>query len=444
MNLLPKGGHKSMDYSKEPHGVFFLIDNKSFYASVEATLRGLNPLKEVLVVMSEADNTGGGLILATSPMAKRLFHLQANVSRQRNLPQDPRIIVVPPRMNLYIKRNLQINEIFREFAAECDVWPYSIDESIIDMTRSWQLFGDSPREVARMIQKTIRYRLGLYTTVGIGDNPLQAKIALDIYAKHDPELMGEIHYETVPEKIWTIPHLTDVWSIAKRTEKRLNRLGIHNMNELAHSNPFYLKEKLGLIGEQIFAIAWGIDRTNLQDKIVPKSHSIGNSQVLPRDYYNKKEIETVIKEMGQQVASRLRHHHKQAGCLYLSVSYSYASADEGERGGFSFASNLTPTDNDQKISALLVAMFNSNWQGQPVRNLAVYSSKLVNKTAQQLDFFAPVKQQCQREDCLEVVDKIRDKYGFQSLVYANSLQKGGTAIDRATLVGGHNGGNAYE
>src|SRR5699024_6770565 len=149
------------------------------------------------VVMSEADNAGSGLILATSPMAKKIFHLKANVSRQRDLPQDPRLIVVPPRMNLYIKRNLQINNIFREFAAEKDVWPYSIDESIIDMTHSWRLFGDSPKQVARLIQIKVRKELGLYTTVGIGDNPLQAKIALDIYAKHNPKLIAEIHYQTV-------------------------------------------------------------------------------------------------------------------------------------------------------------------------------------------------------------------------------------------------------
>ncbi|MQS76293.1 Y-family DNA polymerase [Companilactobacillus halodurans] len=433
-----------MDYSKEPHGVFFLIDNKSFYASVEATLRGLNPLKELLVVMSEAENTNGGLILATSPMAKKIFHLKANVSRQRDLPEDPRLIVVPPRMNLYIKRNLQINSIFREFAAERDVWPYSIDESILDMTHSWRLFGNSPREVARVIQKTIRKRLGLYTTVGIGDNPVQAKIALDIYAKHDPQLMGEIHYETVPEKIWSISNMTDVWSIAKRTEKRLNRLGIHSMYELAHSNPFYLKEELGLIGEQIFAIAWGIDRTKISDNIAPKSHSIGNSQVLPRDYFNKYEIETVIKEMGQQVASRLRHHHKQAGCFFLGVGYSYASSEEGERGGFNISGKINHTDNDQEIADLLVYLFESQWQGQPVRNLSVYSSKLIDKTSQQLNIFLPVQQQCKDEDKLKVVDEIRSKYGFQALVYANSLQKGGTAITRSTLVGGHNGGNAYE
>lgn len=34
-----------MFFDDEPHGVFFLIDNKSFYASCEAVARGLNPLK---------------------------------------------------------------------------------------------------------------------------------------------------------------------------------------------------------------------------------------------------------------------------------------------------------------------------------------------------------------------------------------------------------------
>ena len=53
----------------------------AFYASCEAVARGLNPL----VVLSEAENTNGGLILATSSEAKRLFHLKASVSRKRDL-----------------------------------------------------------------------------------------------------------------------------------------------------------------------------------------------------------------------------------------------------------------------------------------------------------------------------------------------------------------------
>ena len=44
----------------------------------------------------------------------------------------------------------------------------------------------------------------------------------------------------------------------------------------------------------------------------------------------------------------------------------------------------------------------------------------------------------------QVIDEIHRQFGFTKLVYATSLLKGGTAIKRASLVGGHNGGNSYE
>ncbi|MEQ6366218.1 Y-family DNA polymerase [Lactiplantibacillus plantarum] len=433
-----------MFFDQEPHGVFFLIDNKSFYASCEAVARGLNPLKVPLVVLSEAKNTNGGLILATSPEAKQLFHLKANVSRKRDLPNDPRLWVVPPRMNLYIQRNLQINQIFHQFASEKEVWPYSIDESILDMTHSWRLFGNSIREVARLIQKKIRQQIGLYTTVGIGDNPVQAKLALDNYAKHNHELIGEIHYETVPDKIWSINELTDVWGIGPRMAKRLNRLQIHNMYELAHTNPYLLQQNLGVIGSQLFATAWGVDRTKLTEPIKTKEASLGNSQVLPRDYLTQNEIETVIKEIGEQVAARLRHHHKLAGCLSLSVGFSYAAAETDGHNGFHQALKIEPTNNDQTLTQQLLWLFRKNWDGQAVRNIGVYSSKLSPDAGQQLNLFESPLNQIQHSKLNQVIDEIHRRFGFTKLVYATSLLPGGTAIERATLVGGHNGGNSYE
>lgn len=435
---------RRMNYAKEPHGVFFLIDNKSFYASVEAVARGLNPLKSIMVVMSEQENTNGGLILATSPLAKKIYGLKANVSRQRDLPNDPRLWVVPPRMNLYIKKNLQINQIFRQFVADEDLWPYSIDESILDLTHSWRLFGKSPRAVAKRIQRTVRQALGLYTTVGIGDNPVQAKIALDIYAKHTTDLIGEIHYETVPDKIWPIKDLTAVWSINVRTAKRLAHLRIHTMYDLAHANPYLLKQEMGVIGEQLFAIAWGIDRTQLNQPLKVRSASIGNSQVLPRDYQVPAEIELVIKEIGEQVAARLRHHHKLAACISLRVGFSYAASQADGRGGFVQAQRIDPTNSNQAITATLVWLFRQNWAGQAVRNLAVYGSRLHPDTGFQLSLFAPPRQQLKQQRVNSLVDQIRDRFGFTALVYASSLLNGGTAIERASLVGGHNGGNSYE
>jgi len=435
---------QTIDYRHEPHGIYFLIDNKSFYASVECVERGFNPLKVPLVVMSEADNTNGGLVLATSPEAKKLYHLQANVSRQRDLPNDPQLVVVPPRMNLYIQRNLQINAIFNRFVADCDLLPYSIDESILDMTHSWHLFGANPRAVAERIQRTIRHELGLYTTVGIGDNPVQAKLALDLYAKHQPDLIGEIHYQTVPEMIWPVTKLTDVWGIGKRTAAHLNRLGIHDMSGLAHANPYLLKQQLGLIGMQLFAVAWGIDRSQVSKQTGPRNASLGNSQVLPRDYLQATEIETVIKEVGEQVASRLRHHHQLAGQLALSIGFANAASDDDGRTGWTQTQRIDPTDHDQPITHALLRLFKQHWTGEAIRHIAVYMSQLQPKQGQQLSLFTGLEQQVKADRVASMVDQVRARFGFTKLIYVRSLLPGGTALRRASLVGGHNGGNAYE
>lgn len=41
---------------------------------------------------------------------------------------------------------------------------------------------------------------------------------------------------------------------------------------------------MGVMGAQLYASAWGIDRTDLAEEVLLKDKSLGNSQVLPRDY----------------------------------------------------------------------------------------------------------------------------------------------------------------
>jgi DNA polymerase V len=430
-----------MNYIAEPHGVFFLIDNKSFYASVESVERGLNPLRSILVVMSEQANTNGGLVLATSPRAKKLFGI-SNVDRWRDLPNDLRLLVVPPRMNLYIKKNLEINRIFTHFAAEEDIYPYSIDESIIDLTHSWKLFGKTPQQTARKIQLAVRHELGLYTTVGIGENPLQAKLALDLFAKHSPQLVGELNYRNFTTKIWPVTDLTAIWSIGKRTARHLQRLGITSIKDLALSDPFELQKEFGIIGTQLFALAWGIDRSRLHEKPVTKEKSLGNSQVLPRDYVARIEIEVVIREIGQQVAARLRHQHLVTSCIHLGIGFSLATTTD--RSGFAHELKIPPTDNTFELNRQLLFIFNSYWQNEPIRHISVSFSHLQLKSGDQLNLFISPEKQLKKIMFNQVIDQIRDRFGTTSLMYANSLVKGGTFRQRINLVGGHNGGNAFE
>ena len=156
------------DYSREPRSDIAFVDMKSFYASVECVDRGLHPLKTSLCVMSRAENASG-LILASSPTFKKVFGT-SNVSRAYDLPFDvhthkfsyynakrqglpttPEYVayienwakatwIVPPRMDRYIEKNLEIQHIFQNYGSIEDILPYSVGEGFIDLTSSLNYF----------------------------------------------------------------------------------------------------------------------------------------------------------------------------------------------------------------------------------------------------------------------------------------------------------------
>ena len=299
-------------YEKEPSRDILCIDCKSFYASVECVEKDLDPLTTKLVVMSyPSDSTetrGSGLILASSPAAKKAYGI-TNISRARDLPfpYPSDLYIVAPRMAYYMEKNREINSIYKKYADEANHHVYSVDESFLDVTNSMALFGKTNAyDMAKLIHKDVFEQTGIYTTIGIGDNPLLAKLALDNGSKDGKQMFAEWRYEDVPEKLWKISDITDFWGIGKRTAKRLKQMGIHSVYDLAHADYYHLKSKLGVIGTQLYAHAWGLDRSFLGQEYTPKSKSIGNSQILDRDYTRREEIEIVIKEMADQVGTRLR------------------------------------------------------------------------------------------------------------------------------------------
>ncbi|KRL89416.1 excinuclease ABC subunit A [Limosilactobacillus ingluviei] len=432
-----------MDYSTEPRGIYLMVDNKSFYATVECVARGLDPLTTPLVVMSEAANVGQGLILSSSPAAKRLFGLH-NVNRARDLPVDERLLVVPPRMNLYLAKNLAINEIFREFVADEDLLPYSIDESLLNLTHSWRLKSDNLLTVVRQLQTEIKQRLQLVVTIGVGNNPLQAKVALDIYAKHSPVGIGIITNHTAPVRLWAIPELTMVWGINTHLAQRLQRLGLHNLKQVAHADPYQLKAALGQNGARLYATAWGVDRTTLSRRSLRRAQSIGNSQVLPRDYVKLQAIKVVIAEITAQVAARLRARHKQAGGVRLQIGYAFGTVDQAGRAGFAHAQHLSAlTADERKLTRVLQALFDQYWTGQPVRHVAIAVTHLSPAQGEQLDLFA-TKAETLALDVAQTVDQIRQRFGKTAIMKASSLTTGATFLARAQQVGGHNGGQSFE
>lgn len=423
---------KKMDYSHQPRRDILCIDIKSFYASVESVKRGIHPLNSYIVVMSNQE-LEGGLVLASAPRVKKEYGIRTG-SRRFEIPKNSKIQIVEPRMSLYIKVNMMINSIFKEFVSDEDIHIYSIDESFLDVTHSHALYGTT-QEIAEKIQKTIFQRLKLVTAIGIGDNPLLAKLALDNEAKKNESQIAVWHYENVQEKIWKIHPMTAMWGIGGNTARNLYKLGIDSIYSLSQYNVSSLKKIHGIIGEQLFYHAHGIDQSVLSEKFVPKSKGFGKSQILKRDYINKYEIEVVIREMADEISARLRKHKAETEVIHLSIDYSRDILTKG----FSQQMKVFPTSSNTKIIETCLQIFRSNYNNEPVRQISIRCGKIDYKKELQLNLFEPPEKVIHNEDLEAVVDKIRGKYGFTSLVHASSLTKGGTAISRSGLVGGHKG-----
>lgn len=433
----------SLPTQNEERRKIMVIDSKSFYASCECISLGLHPLKTMLVVMSTQDERTDGLVLASSPLAKKVLGI-TNVTRRSAVPAHPNLIIVPPRMTYYIEKNKAINDIFREFVAEEDLHMYSIDESILDFTDSWQYLQSkygpdlTMTQLARIIQLRVRDAVGIYLMVGIGDSPAMAKMALDITAKKSSSFIGEWSFETIPDLLWSVTDFEKVWSIGSRTAEKLRKWGIMSMGQLAHTNPYELRKKFGRVkADALFGLAWGVDRSRLSDKYIPKNKSYSQSQVLPETYTQTESIKYILREMGELLAIRLREHKQAAETISLFVTDGRYTSDSS---GFSAQMRISASSQTKHIVDGLVDIFNKHYQNTPVRYLGIAAEKLVPDSGAQIDLFNGAEEIVKNQELDLALDQVRKKFGNTAVFKSSSKLPGSTLLQRANLVGGHEGG----
>lgn len=407
------------------------IDLKSFFASCECIERNLNPFTTPLVVAEP--NRNGAITLAVTPYMKKLG--VKSRGRIYEIPKKINYITAKPRMNLYIKKSKEVVNIYLEYVSPEDLHIYSIDECFLDVTNYMKLYNKTTYQLAKDILKKIYKKTGLCATAGIGPNMLLAKVCMDTEAKRASNFIAEWTYEDVKTKLWNITPLSNMWGIGHRMEKNLNLLGINTIGDLANYNKLKLKEKFGIIGEELWYHANGIDNSKISDfKREAKEKSISNSQVLFKDYYNN-EINLIIKEITSILVKRLRKENYTTSRISLTISYS-----KNIGGGFSISKKIENQTNDEnKIYKTLINIFNCNYQeNTPIRKVSISLGKLENNDHIQLNLFENINDIEKNNSINQTIDKINEKFGNNSVLKATSLLEHSTIKERNNKIGGHN------
>lgn len=416
------------DYSVCPHYDILCIDLKSFFASVSCRLKGLDPKTTKLAVVGDTKSIGS-VVLAATPELKKLGIKTG--SRLFEIPARSDIYIINPSMKIYLDYSMRITEIALKYVAPEDFHQYSVDEFFMDVTHSYKLFAASPRELAHKIKTEIYEKTLIECAVGIGDNLLLSKVALDIEAKHMPDGITEWRYKDVVEKMWHIKPLSRFWGINKKSEKKLNQRGIFNIGDLANYPHEYLKRDFGIIGVDWHLHANGIDFSKISEKHKVHSPSIAKSQILMRDY-KFSETYVVLFEHVDEVTHRLRLMHQLVRTVQFSV---------GTKDGHIYRKQFTIKEGTNSEDVIIKQLWQHLKQmADPYalyRTISVTLTNFIPDSQKQVSLFQDVDKVLKEEALMKTIDALKVKYGQLSVMRAISCTEASTLKLREGLIAGH-------
>lgn len=414
-----------------PEQVVFHIDANSAFLSWTAAHRVLvlgekEDLREIPSVVAGDKESRHSIILAKSIPAKK-FGIQTGEPLFQALEKCPGLRVVEPDYGLYVECSRRMVRILRQIAPAVE--QYSIDEVWADMTGTESLYGP-PVQAAHMIRQRILEELGFTVNIGVSSNKLLAKMAGDL---EKPNKVHTMFPDEVPAKMWPMP-VRELFMVGPATEKKLHRMGINTIGDLAAADVSELRRKLGKYGDAIWHSANGRN-AEMVSATPPENKGYGNSITLPRDVTDMTTACQVLLSLCETVGMRLRRDKKSCGCMTVMVRTAefHHFAHQKQLGG--------ATDITAELYKAACQALRELWDGHtPLRQMGIQVTKLADERYCQFDLFSAVDPiQLDRRAKLDTaVDGLRERFGEDIVRRARFLNgkvvhmAGGLAKERRT------------
>ena len=452
------------------------IDLKSFFASVECILRGLDPLKAKLVVADES-RTEKTICLAVTPALKaygipgraRLFEVNQKVREVlRRTGEKIEFTIAKPQMAKYVEYSTKVYNVYLKYVSAEDIHAYSIDECFLDLTRYLKLYKKTARELVKTIIQDVFTSTGITATGGIGTNLYLCKIAMDVMAKHveadaDGVRIAELDEMSYRKQLWSHRPITSFWQVGRGIAERLENCrlndgrGIYTMGDIARvsvKNPEALYKLFGVNAEILIDHAWGYEPCTIADikKAKPRNRSTGEGQVL-QDPYPFDKARLVVREMVDTVSMTLIAHDLVTNAMVLTVGYDRENVDKGIYRGVTvtdFYGRTIPkpahgtanigyyTSSQSVMADAVMKLFDSIVDPKlTVRRLNLVAADIVDASHEQYDLFTDVKKQEREKKRLKAELLIKKRFGKNAIVKGMDLQEGATTIERNGQIGGH-------
>ena len=391
--------------------VILHCDLNGFFAGVECLLNPALNAGPMAVCGDPARRHG--IILAKNEEAKKYGIITAETVWQAKR-KCPTLTLVQPHHEAYAEYSKLCNEIYYSYTDLVE--PFGIDESWLDVTGSQHLFG-SGVQIADSIRQTVREQTGLSVSVGVSYNKIFAKLGSD-YKK--PDATTVISRENFRAVVHPLP-VEALLFVGRRAKKALADMGINTIGALASYDRSILSHKMGSAGALIHDYANGLDVAPvLPFHEQPEIKSVGNGTTFAQDLCGLAQLEPAVFMLCDEVTSRMRRRNLRAATLQVSIKDANFTSIQRQKPFDK------PSCSAREFCALAMAIIKETpYASRAVRALRVTASNLVDKDAvftQTSLFAAPID--TDKQDKIDsTVDKIRDRYGTQTIQYGTGFQK---------------------
>ncbi|MBA4507501.1 DNA polymerase IV [Clostridium sporogenes] len=388
--------------------VILHADMNNCYASIETKL---NPkLKGVPLAVCGRREDRHGIVLAKSQEAKVLGVKTGEAIWEAQL-KCPDLLIVPPNYDEYLKHSRWARDIYYDYSNQVE--PYGIDECWLDVSGSLHLFGKG-RDIAEEIRSRIKKELGITVSIGVSFNKIFAKLGSDM---KKPDAVTEIAREDFKEKIWNLP-VEELLGVGKASKKKLNRLMIFTIGDLARGDPDLIRMKLGINGVYLWNYANGRDYSSVTDRDYRDPvKSVGRGITTTEDLENNLEVYRVFRELSFGVSKALRSYGYLAGGIQISVKNNNLLSKQYQRQ-VSYPS-LSSTILAEEAYDLFLEKY--SWEN-PIRALTIRAINLIGeKNGSQLSFYEDYSKLIKGEKVDDTFFKIRERFGDYSISYAGLM-----------------------
>jgi DNA polymerase-4 len=385
--------------------IIFHIDVNSAYLSWQAIYELENgscrDLRTLPAVIGGDQAKRHGIVLAKSIPAKKYGVITGESLMEARL-KCPDLIVIPPNYQLFAQCSQAMYEILLEYSNK--VQRYSVDECFVDYTGSQALFGD-PVDVADAIRLRMKGELGFTVNIGISSNKLLAKMGSEL---QKPDRVHTLFPEEMEAKMWPLP-VGDLFMVGRATRKKLHRLNIRTIGQLAASDPDFLRLHFKSYGTLLWQYANGIDDSFVRDSNFPAQKGVGNSTTIPFDVTDRREALLVLLSLTERVAIRMRRKGALGQVVTVSIKNFHLERISHQRR------MPHPTQSTRALFEVVEALFDEAWTGTPIRHLGVRVSDLTDQTFDQLSLFDRYDRE--RDAVLEeTMDQLRKRFGEKILI----------------------------